>query len=168
MMAPISQPTAEPVASAATTPSAIARGPASTPPKPCRTAAIARPDRLAVKVIARLKPPEMIGISIASVSRPSSGNWKAIDVKVVALRKLPAVAPKITQTISSRASRPMISGSAKRARARPSSRERVLDRHCAVLCRMGAPRQEPISLPTPSLDKVIATRMMTPTIILKA
>ena len=87
MIAPISQPTADPVASAAKIPSAIAKNPASTPPSACSVDAIARPDRLAVNVIARLNPPEMIGISIASVSSPSSGNWKAIEVKVVPLRK---------------------------------------------------------------------------------
>ena len=75
--------------------------------------------------MARLKPPEMIGISIASVSSPSSGSWKAIDVKVVALRNFPDVAPKTMQTNSSNASRPMISGSTRRLRPRASSRERV-------------------------------------------
>ena len=42
-----------------------------------------------------------------------------------------------------------------------------LNTHWAVL-RLGAPRQFPMSLPTPSLERVIARRMITPMIILKA
>ena len=57
-------------------------GPASAPPCMWRIQAMVKPLRLAVKVTARLKPPEMIGISIASVSRPSSGSWKATESNV--------------------------------------------------------------------------------------
>ena len=46
------------------------------------TQARVSPQILAVKVMARLMPPEMIGISMASVSSPSSGNWKATESKV--------------------------------------------------------------------------------------
>ena len=54
---------------------------------------MARPDRLAVKVIARLNPPDTIGISMASVSKPSSGSWNAIDVKVLRDRKVSDAMP---------------------------------------------------------------------------
>ena len=44
------------------------------PAMACSTQARVSPQMLAVNVTARLSPPEMIGISIARVSRPSSGN----------------------------------------------------------------------------------------------
>ena len=39
----------------------------------CNTHAIAKPAMFAVNVTARLKPPDTIGISIASVSSPNTG-----------------------------------------------------------------------------------------------
>ncbi len=61
--------------------------PASTPPCACSTQASVRPQKFAVKVMARLSPPERIGTSIASVRRPSSGSWKAIEPKFSPVRK---------------------------------------------------------------------------------
>ncbi len=70
---------------------------------------MARPARLAVKVTAILKPPEMIGINVASVSKPNSGNWKAIEVKAPADRKLSAVAPNARMTTIRKTSKPATS-----------------------------------------------------------
>ncbi len=49
---------------------------------------------LAVKVMARFSPPVRIGSSMASVSRPSSGNWDATEPKVAAERKFGAAKQK--------------------------------------------------------------------------
>ena len=57
----------------------------------------------------RLMPPEMIGISIASVSRPSSGSWKAIESKVCRERNSGDIVPKNTITATSAIRRPMVS-----------------------------------------------------------
>ncbi|MFL9921779.1 hypothetical protein PQR75_41950 [Paraburkholderia fungorum] len=37
-----------------------------------------------MKVTERLNPPEIRGISMASVKKPSSGNWNATETKVLA------------------------------------------------------------------------------------
>jgi hypothetical protein len=48
---------------------------------------MANPEMFAVKVTERLKPPEIKGISMASVKNPSSGNWNATDTNVLAEKK---------------------------------------------------------------------------------
>jgi hypothetical protein len=67
-------PDAPPTASAATTPTTNEKTPACGPPFMLRIQARVRPLRFAVGTIARLIPPDMIGASIARVSRPRSGN----------------------------------------------------------------------------------------------
>ena len=128
---------------------------------------MARPLRFAVKVIARLKPPEMIGISIARVRRPSSGSWKAIEAKVVELEE--AVGGQAEHDADERQQREQARNFRVDETARPPSMVpcQGLCGHCAIFRFMGV-RQDPISRPTPSLDSVIATRMIAPMIILNA
>ncbi len=65
---------------------------------------------LAVKVMARLSPPVRMGSSIASVSRPSSGNWNATEPKVAADRKFGARTPNTIMTTTKAKAGPAISG----------------------------------------------------------
>lgn len=118
MIAPISQPAAAPVASAAATPASTTPAPASAPPCDWITQAIASPAMFAVKVTARLKPPEISGISIASVKRPSSGNWNAIDTKVLPDRNRSDAALIATTTTARKPSRPATSAWTSGARTR--------------------------------------------------
>ena len=84
--------------------------PASTPPWLLSTQASVSPAILAVKVMARFRPPVRIGSSMASVSRPSSGNWNATEPKVAADRKFGAKMPKTMTTTTKAATGPAISG----------------------------------------------------------
>ena len=51
----------------------------------------------------------MIGISMASVSSPSSGSWKATESKVASVRKRGESRPKTAITATSASPRPMFS-----------------------------------------------------------
>ena len=64
---------------------------------------------LAVKVIARLQPAREIGMSMASVSSPSSGSWNAIERKVASVRKPGVVRLNSSTTAARSASRPAVS-----------------------------------------------------------
>ena len=57
-------------------------GELSGPSSRVRIAAMTSPQRLVVATIARFSPPLMSGIIIARVSRPSSGNWNAMERQV--------------------------------------------------------------------------------------
>src|SRR5665647_1391099 len=60
-------------------------------------------------MIARLNPPEMIGISMAKVSNPSSGSWNAIEPKLASVRNCGEAIPKTTTTASRKATSPTTS-----------------------------------------------------------
>ena len=75
---------------------------------------------LAVKVTARLIPPEMIGISMASVRSPSSGNWNATELKVASDRKRGDSEPKNAITATSASTRPMFSAPSFARRPQPA------------------------------------------------
>src|SRR5471030_2886270 len=56
------------------------------------THAISKLVRFAVAIMHRFRPPLRMGINIASVSKPSSGSWKATLIKVASLKNRPGMA----------------------------------------------------------------------------
>ena len=122
-----------------------------------------------MKVTARLMPPEMIGISMASVSRPSSGNWKATDSKVAIGQEPRRERPEEHDHGDQRQQQANILGAelageaAQRTALSARSVSRSAQGHAAILCRMPAR-----IWPSGAFDSVIAIRMIAPTIILKA
>ena len=143
---------------------------ASGPPLACSTQASVSPQMLAVNVMARLMPPEMIGISMASVSRPSSGNWNATESKVASVRKRGDSRLKTAMTATSASSEADVLGAELRGEApRQPARWRVqIGGAGRRSCPPSAAACAASICPSGALESVIATRMIAPTIILKA
>ena len=125
-------------------------------------------------MIARLSPPDRIGISIASVSSPSSGNWNATDVNVGTVRNRSVARLNTSTTTASSISSPAISLPVPSVTIRLS--QGVGEEDFVVANRVmtpppfsyRAPWPRPARSLMPLPDSVIATRITAPTIILKA
>ena len=113
----------------------------------------------------------MIGISIARVSSPSSGNWKAAESKVAQRQEARAEHAEDRNDGDQRHGEPDGLGADRRGQAREAAR-------AAAFCREGRDRLNHAGPPSRllpasmrvscSLESVIATRMIAPMIILNA